>query len=547
MKARRAVQAASLLLFLLLLLFARDGGVLGLPADLYLRLDPLAGVVTHLVCREIVPTLAPVLAVLVLTALCGRLFCGWFCPMGASLDLLGGLARVLTRRLWPLRRTLGTDPLPRTAKYLVLAAVLAAALVGENLDFWASPIPLVTRLYALVLVPLGAEGLVLGIEKGAPLLEAAGATDLLYLQVEAGHFRTALFVLGFWLVLLVLECVRPRFWCRYLCPAGGLLAIVARLAQVRLRRAGTCVSCGRCAAVCPAGLNPASPIQSHPETAGECLVCLSCVRACRHKSLRLAPGRVRASSLSGSASSPGLTLPTRRSLCLALAAGPVLSLATGIGPLAAREVPVRAPGSRPEEDFLARCLRCGACMRACPTSALQPVWFQSGVAGLFSPALDPRTGACLPECARCGEVCPTATILALPLAEKKWARVGIAVLKRDLCLAWAQDKRCMVCKENCPYGAVDVVVQQGHVAPVPVVDEKRCFGCGFCEHHCPKPVSAIVVESRGALRLAGPGFEKAAKKAGFILGAAQKKAPYHAPLFQPEGSGESTAPPGFLE
>ena len=78
----------------------------------------------------------------------------------------------------------------------------------------------------------------------------------------------------------------------------------------------------------------------------------------------------------------------------------------------------------------------------------------------------------------------------------------------------------MVCKENCPYGAVDVVVQPGHVAAVPVVDETRCYGCGFCEHHCPKPVSAIVVEARGALRLAeGLDFEKDARRKGLRLDA----------------------------
>ena len=159
-------------------------------------------------------------------------------------------------------------------------------------------------------------------------------------------------------------------------------------------------------------------------------------------------------------------------------------------------------------------------MQACPSHALQSAWLQAGMGGLFSPVHDPRSGACLPECVRCGTVCPTHAILPLPLSEKRWARVGIATLKKDLCLAWAEDKRCMVCKENCPYGAVDVVVQPGHVAAVPVVDETRCYGCGFCEHHCPKPVSAIVVEARGALCLAeGLDFEKDARRRGLRLDA----------------------------
>lgn len=81
----------------------------------------------------------------------------------------------------------------------------------------------------------------------------------------------------------------------------------------------------------------------------------------------------------------------------------------------------------------------------------------------------------------------------------------------------------MVCKENCPYGAVDVVVQKGHRVPVPVVHEKRCYGCGFCEKHCPKSPPAIVVEPVGALRLNDASFEKTAKAAGLELKPGQLK------------------------
>ncbi|MBU3832087.1 MAG: 4Fe-4S binding protein [Candidatus Desulfovibrio faecigallinarum] len=104
---------------------------------------------------------------------------------------------------------------------------------------------LATRPYALLLVPLWEGGLALGIEAFAPFLEAAHATDLLYLQIEQGSFRTASFVLVFWLVLAVLECVRPRFWCRYLCPAGALLALFARLVPFRIVRERTCTGCGQ--------------------------------------------------------------------------------------------------------------------------------------------------------------------------------------------------------------------------------------------------------------------------------------------------------------
>ena len=129
---------------------------------------------------------------------------------------------------------------------------------------------LATRPYALLLVPLWEGGLALGIEAFAPFLEAAHATDLFYLQIEQGSFRTAFFVLVFWLVLAVLECVRPRFWCRYLCPAGALLALFARLVPFRIVRERTCTGCGQCALACPAGLE-APGMSGNRAMACECL------------------------------------------------------------------------------------------------------------------------------------------------------------------------------------------------------------------------------------------------------------------------------------
>ena len=241
------------------------------------------------------------------------------------------------------------------ARGLVLVVVLACAVPGENTVFWASPIALATRLFALLLAPLG-RGPCSWLEAFAPLLEAAHATDLLYLQIEQGSFRTASFVLVFWLVLAVLECVRPRFWCRYLCPAG------ARLAPFRIGRGAHCTGCGQCASACPAGLE-ASSVSGNRAMACECLTCLSCIQACEYGALRYAP-------------QPGFSKGVQ-------AAPPVLRA----GPF----IPVRAPGSLPEPDVLACCLRCGLCMQAlqapfplplirgvgpvCPTHAILPCLF----------------------------------------------------------------------------------------------------------------------------------------------------------------------------
>lgn len=224
-------------------------------------------------------------------------------------------------------------------------------------------------------------------------------------------------------------------------------------------------------------------------------------------------------------------LPKRRSLLGALATGALAQCAPKGYDI------IRPPGSVPEQDFLALCLRCGACMRVCPTNALQPLWLQGGFLSVFSPFLDPRRGPCRPECVACGEVCPTNALLALPLSEKKWAKIGTAALDTSTCLAWADDKRCMVCKENCPYDAIQVTTIPGHTAPVPIVRPEACYGCGYCEKYCPKPHAAIKVRADGALRLSAPPFAPAAKAQGLRLHE-------HTQHTIPDESG---VPPGFLE
>lgn len=220
--------------------------------------------------------------------------------------------------------------------------------------------------------------------------------------------------------------------------------------------------------------------------------------------------------------------------------GTVLAGATTVTPVHAQVV--RPPGSVPEADFLARCVRCGECMKACPSGGLQPLWLQTGASGLFSPFLDPRSGPCAPDCTACGNVCPSRAILALPLQEKHWAKMGTAVVDQRRCLAWAEDKRCMVCQETCPYGAISVIPQPGHVAPVPVVRENWCYGCGYCECHCPTITASIRVKAAGALRQQSPAFERTARVAGLELEPARRKAVD--PEFTPDNTG---APPGFLE
>jgi transcriptional regulator with AAA-type ATPase domain len=158
---------------------------------------------------------------------------------------------------------------------------LAAALGWQparwprgNTDDWASP--LLAAGFAAILIW----------EETANLLNTAWLSSCLLLLITAGAVIGSL-------------RFEKRFWCRYLCPVGGMNGLFAKLSILELRaQVGTCSgSCssyacfkggaadgeGLATAGCPLGTHPA-----HLSDNRNCVLCLTCAQACPHRSVQLA-------------------------------------------------------------------------------------------------------------------------------------------------------------------------------------------------------------------------------------------------------------------
>jgi len=105
-----------------------------------------------------------------------------------------------------------------------------------------------------------------------------------------------------------------------------------------------------------------------------------------------------------------------------------------------------------------------------------------------------------------------------------WAKVGTAHILKHKCLVWEFGKKCLICDEFCPYNAVEFKMVPEIPIVVPYVNETKCNGCGFCEHHCPvQAKAAIVVEPMGSLRLNSGSFRKKGLEVGLSLDVKQDK------------------------
>ena len=253
-----------------------------------------------------------------------------------------------------------------------------------------------------------------------------------------------------------------------------------------------CNRCAQCVQVCR--VDAIETGQGYEILPSECIVCLDCLAVCPEGGLgfrkQLRPDPVREGDL------------TRRQFLTGLAASAagVVLLRTGVGAKQPDTYLIRPPGVLDEQEFLSRCVRCGQCMRVCPTSGLQPAGAEGGAAGVWTPRLVPRLGHCEYGCNACGQVCPSGAIPPLSLEQKREATLGVAVIDRNRCWPWSQDVPCIVCEEMCPVPdkAIRISAPEGSDDPwamqLPVVLADLCIGCGICEFQCP-------VEGEAAIRV----------------------------------------------
>jgi len=476
-----------LALFLILLIKTDYDGAdeLAYPAKIFLDMDLLVFVTSLLSAHKLPAMLFLALLFVPFTILFGRAFCGWICPFGA-------LHHAASFAVKPASPERGVKTTGSRWKFLVLLFFIGAALFGLQIAGILDPISFLIRSLSLSILPAINSALRAFLDWGysLPSRSVSDAFDGVYSFMQAhflsfnqSRYQQAFIFFLMFVGVLWLNRQRTRFFCRFVCPLGALLGLLARLGLMRLSMDDNCTRCMKCRDVCSGGANP------HVKDSwsqSECLTCLNCSAVCPENTLswnfafaRKTKDRVNVG---------------RRSVLSALSFGAATAWVLKTPPSSALKVPslVRPPGSVGESEFLARCVRCGECMKVCITGGLQPTLFEAGIEGIWTPVLVPKIGYCEFNCTLCGQVCPTAAIRKLTPDEKRKTVIGLAFIDPSRCIPFAQGTSCIVCEEHCPTPQKAIVFREhtergGKPLKIPAVLPDRCIGCGICENKCPIP------------------------------------------------------------
>lgn len=163
----------------------------------------------------------------------GRAFCGWLCPGGLAVQMIGKLAEGGRRY---------GDTFSKLAGYGKYLAIILCLYVLFPLDQPRADVPIRVGQFVQ-------------------------AMALTFEHASVSWLVRSTIVLGF----LVLGMGLAGAWCRFACPTGGALELANRFSFLKVFKTSACNGCGSCNKICE--------MATRPEEAN-CTNCGDCLKSC---------------------------------------------------------------------------------------------------------------------------------------------------------------------------------------------------------------------------------------------------------------------------
>ena len=213
------------------------------------RISPLMTLTTRLAARQWTPYFAGGVLLAFVGVLFPRIFCGWFCPVGACVDLLdshlhGSAIKAALPGWWWISS-------------VICAGLVIAAGAGYEVAGFTDPLTITAHTVA-----------VLSPDESARQNQADLATG----PINVGIIMVTIFI-----GVLALTVFGRRTWCKILCPLGAMLGTLAYFGMTRRVVSEKCIKCGLCRKVCKMGAVREGFRQTRRQL---CVFCRECVKVC---------------------------------------------------------------------------------------------------------------------------------------------------------------------------------------------------------------------------------------------------------------------------
>lgn len=438
-----------------------------------------------------------VLFLVILTLICGRVYCSVICPLGVLQDVMAWIGRKFKKRK---KLPYSYSPAMSWLRYGMLGIFIIALVAGfSSLAALLAPYSSYGRIANNFFQPLWqwSNNLL------AYFAERAGSYAFYETDVWLKSWSTFIIAVATFVVLAVLAGRNGRTYCNTICPVGTVLGFLSRYSFFRIMiEPDKCNECSLCARNCKAAC---IDIKEHKVDASRCVTCMNCIDKCSHGAISYTtPKKV-----------PKQMNETRRRFFTVTALVAVNSVLKaqkkkGDGGLATiedkkipeRSTPIVPPGSLGIRHLTQHCTACQLCVSVCPNQVLRP---SADLMKLMQPEMAYERGYCRPECTKCSEVCPAGAIRPITKADKSSIQIGHAVWVKKNCIPLTDGMECGNCARHCPVAAIQMVPsspEDENSPKIPVVNVERCIGCGACENLCPaRPFSAIYVEGHERHRI----------------------------------------------
>jgi polyferredoxin len=200
-------------------------------------------------------------AIVALSVILKKAFCGWLCPIGTLSEAVWMLGKRLFGK--NLRVPKWIDYPLRSIKYLLLVFFVYSIIQMD--------VPTIKEFIY------------------SPYNKVA--------DIKMYYFFAHISSITLWILItfVVLSLIIQNFWCRYLCPYGALLGFLSILSPLKItRRKSSCIDCELCTKACPSiiSVHTANRIWSD-----ECMSCYACIEICPVKDTLVMRTRMKSKSI----------------------------------------------------------------------------------------------------------------------------------------------------------------------------------------------------------------------------------------------------------